>query len=134
MSEATLPDAEGVIRTYLRSVSGVTALLGQRIFFGVDDPSTYPIAIIQRIGGGLDSTEGLSGTALIQLDIYGNVHDKASAYAALSACVNALNDVRNYSTATTRLLGVNVQSFAWLPDESERARYSVTMQAFVAPV
>lgn len=133
MSENTLPDAEGVVRSYLRSVAAVTALFGQRIFFGADDPSAYPVAILQRIGGGLDSTEGLQDVALLQLDVYGDVHDKASAFTALSACLNALNDARNYTAVNTRLLGVSVQSWAFLPDDAERSRYSVTFQAYCVP-
>lgn len=133
MSESTLPDAEGIVRTYLRSVSAVTDVFAQRIFFGVDTPSAYPIATIQRVGGGLDTTEGLHDIALLQLDVWGDVHGKASAFSALSVILNALNDVHNYSDGTTRLLGVNVQSWSFLPDVSERARYSVTFQAFCVP-
>jgi hypothetical protein len=71
---------------------------------------------------------------LLQLDVYGEIHGKAAAFAGLSAILNSLNNVRNYTSGTTRLLGADVQSYAFLPDETERARYSVTVQVYCAPV
>lgn len=135
MSETDLPDGEGAIRAWLRADPNVTALFGQRIFFGVDDPSAYPVALVQRVGGGQDGTsaEGLHDLALIQVDVVGNVHDKASAFAAMSVVMNSLNELRNYVHETTRVLGTNVQSWAYIPDVSERARYTLTLQAFCVP-
>lgn len=134
MSETTLPDAEGAVRAFLRADADVAALFGTRIFFGVDDPSAYPVAVVQRIGGGLTGAEGLHDVALLQVDVWGDVHDKSTAFAGINVVLSALSRCRNFSTATTRLLGCNVQSWAFLPDDSERARYSVTVQAMCVPV
>ena len=133
MSESTLPDVEGAVRAYLRATGSVSAVFGTRIFFGVDDPSAYPVAVIQRIGGGLDTTEGLHDVALLQVDVWGDVHDKATAFNGTSVVIAALSTCRNYETATTRLIGCNVQSWAFLPDESERSRYSLTVQCYAVP-
>jgi hypothetical protein len=137
MAETTLPDTEGALRAYLRADADVTAALGSRIFFGVDDPSDYPVATLTRIGGGLGggSAEGLHDVALIQLDAYGDVHDKASAFTAMQALVQAcvkLDQVGGYSDARARLYGADVQSWAFLPD-NERARYTATVQVIAGP-
>lgn len=135
MAETTLPDAEGAVRTYLRADAAVAAVFSTRVFFGVDTPSAYPVAVVQRIGGGLGGTEeGLQDIALLQVDVWGDVHDKASAFAGMQRVIEALHAAANYTGHSgTILYGCNVQSWAFLPDDGERARYSVTFQAFVGP-
>lgn len=133
MAETDLPDVEGALRSYLRADAGVAALFGTRVFFGVDDPSEYPVAVVQRIGGGLDSLEGLQDVALVQVDVWGDVHAKATAFDGMAAVLEALNSLDRYTSGTTLLLGANVQSWAFLPDEGERARYSCTVQVYAVP-
>ncbi len=134
MAETSLPDVEGAVRAYLRTDSpAVTAVFGQRVFFGVDDPSEYPVCTVQRIGGGLDTLEGLQDLALLQIDVWGNVHDKATAFDGISVVLEAMNALSRYTHGSTLLLGANVQSWAFLPDEGERSRYSATVQVYAVP-
>lgn len=137
MSELLPADVEGALRTYLRNDAEVAALFGTRIFFGVDDPSAYPVCVLTRIGGGLDggTAEGLLDLALIQLDVWGDKHDKQSAFNGMAEVLGALNRMSRYTGhAGVILHGANVQSWAFLTDPSERARYTITAQIMSAPL
>lgn len=139
-NEDMLPDVEGAVREYLRQNARTTAVVGQRILLGVDNPSGFPVVSLQRIGGGFAATdaEGLVDYALLQVDVWGDVHAKASAWAATSAVVVALRqDLAaggGYTAAgKATLKGAEVQSWLFSPDESERARYIITAQVVAVP-
>ena len=137
MSELLPGDVEGALRAYLRANSGVAALFGTRVFFGVDSPSAYPVCTITRIGGGLDggTAEGMTDLALIQLDVWGDKLSKQTAFDGMAAVVGALGSLARYTgTPGTILHGANVQSWAFFTDEGDRPRYSITAQVIASGV
>jgi hypothetical protein len=137
VSELLPPDVEGALRAYLRAESTVSALFGSRVFFGVDNPSAYPVCTITRIGGGLDGgvAEGLMDVALIQVDVWGDVRRKQDAFDGMAVVLGALQRIQRYTDyAGVILHGANVQSWAFLSDEAERPRYSITVQVIAGSV
>lgn len=135
-NEDTLPDVEGAVREYLRQNTRVTDLVGQRVLLGVDNPSGFPVVSIQRIGGGTQPDgEALLDYALLQLDVWGDVHGKAAAWDATAAVVVALRqDLSRYNAAGKALLhSGHPLSWPFQPDQSERARYIITATVVASP-
>lgn len=134
----TLPDVEGALRTWLRTQTTVTALVGQRIFFGVPKgatEATFPMIAISRIGGGDAPGDAPVDIALVQFDVWGSIDDSGNGRKAeATAVVNALRStVRSVAdtplTADVDAFGIDVQSVIWLPDPAnDRPRYTVTAE------
>jgi hypothetical protein len=129
---STWPDVEGALRTHLRADAGVAALVGQRVFFGVPrgaKEETYPLVVVQRVGGGQDASEAPVDVALVQVDCWGSINNGNGLKAECTALVNsvraALESVGTDSTAV--LKGADVESVLWLPQvDNDRPRYAVT--------
>lgn len=138
MSLEQFPDVEGALRTWLRTQPSLTALVGQRVFFGVPKgatEATFPLVTIQRVGGGADTSTAPIDRALLQIDCHGSIDAsgngrKAEATALVNTVRALLHSIENTSlTATCRALGVTVESVIWLPDpDNDRPRYSVTAE------
>lgn len=133
------PDTEGAVRAWLRSAPDVSALVGQRVFFGVPKgatEATFPLVVVQRVGGGDDPSEAPVDIALVQLDCWGGIDDsgngrKAQATALVNAVRSAAADLRSPITPIPNVVlhGVNVESVVWLPDaDNDRPRYVVTAE------
>lgn len=135
-----MPDVEGGVRTFLRAQAGVTAIVGQRVFFGIPknaDENTFPLVVVSRVGGG-DDPEGEApvDNALMQIDCWGGIDTsgngkKAQAVALVNAVRDALFAVRGRTalSSTVDAAGIVVQSVVWLPDPSnDRPRYSLTAE------
>lgn len=126
------PDVEGALRTHLRAAAGVTALVGQRVFFGVpiDDDGNVtaqlPFVTVRRVGGGDDPSDAPVDQALIQIDCWASSRNKASATALAAAVRNTLTEIRTVTVGSTVLYGVSVESVIWAPDPSDLPRYALT--------
>jgi hypothetical protein len=134
----TWPDVEGGIRAYLRADAGVTALVAQRVFFGVPRRGAlFPLVAIQRIGGGDDPGEAPLDRALLQVDCWGAFSDeakhirpnKAGAFALAAAVRDALSAIRGATAIGDSAIayGANVVGVQWLPELDDRPRYSLTV-------
>jgi hypothetical protein len=128
-SELIPPDTEGALRDYLRADAGVQVRMAQRVFFGATNPE-YPCATLTRIGGGGANMANVDD-ALIQVDVWGEVRDKAGCWTSTAAVLAALRALA-FAPATiigkARLHSSGATSWAWLPDvASERSRYSITV-------
>lgn len=129
---STWPDVEGLLRTHLRADTGVAAIVGARVFFGVPKgatEATFPLVVVQRVGGGADHSEAPLDVALMQVDCWGSIANGNGLKAPCTALVNsvraALEAVGTDSTAA--LKGANVESVLWLPQvDNDRPRYAVT--------
>lgn len=134
-----MPDVEGGVRTFLRANAGVSAIVGTHVFFGVPRKATedtFPLVIVQRVGGGDDPSEVPIDVALVQIDCWGGIDDsgngkKAEAASLLNAVRNAFFAIRGRTalSPTVDAAGITVQSVVWLPDPAnDRPRYSVTAE------
>lgn len=128
-----MSDIEGAIRTALRADAGVTAIVAQRVHFGVPKPATWPLVTVQRVGGGDDPSEAPIDLPLVQIDCWGYQDEngrgnKAQARAladAVRAWCRSIRTATDLDTITT-VYGVNVDSDIWTPDATDRPRYSIT--------
>jgi hypothetical protein len=125
-----VPDVEGAVRDYLRDQD----VCDGRVYFGVPTGSpTYPLATVQRVGGGDDPSEAPIDQALIQIDVWGRVDaaghtDKAEARTAADAVRAALHAIRGATalSETCTAYGAAVEADLWAPDPTDRGRYSIT--------
>jgi hypothetical protein len=127
----TFPDCEGGVRDWLRSVPSVSALVGQRVFFGLPVAVTWPAVVVQMVGGGPDAGNAPVFVPLIQIDCWGEGRNKAQAAAVMSAVVGAIESIQSGTAlgADAKAVWASVLSVIWLPDpESDQARYSVTAE------
>lgn len=127
------PDVEGLVRDHLRADADVTALVGQRVFFGIPKRSTdttWPLVTVQRFGGGQAPGDAPVDVALVQIDCWGQIGaDGNGRKAACTALVNAVRSSLDSMgiDATATLKGATVESVLWLPEvDNDRPRYSVT--------
>lgn len=127
-----MADVEGAVRDYLRNQD--IDDLGARVYFGVPTGSaTYPLATVQRVGGGDDVSEAPIDQALIQIDVWGRIDnaghtDKAQARAVADGVREALRDIRGATELTDTCIayGAAVEADLWAPDPTDRGRYSIT--------
>lgn len=136
------PDVEGALRTYLRAHTDVSAIVAQRVFFGVPDTPTYPLVTVARVGGFDEASEAPIDQALVQIDCWADVHpgtrnapDKATADQLRRAVRQALYELRGTTAVTladdsvVRLSGAVIQSDPYLEDpDNRRPRYAITAQ------
>lgn len=125
----TWPDVEGGIRDYLRANTAIAALVGTRVFFGIPATVQYPLITVQRVGGGDDTSEAPIDQALIQIDVWAAVGNKASATAVLNAVRDCLSGIRGRTTLKAGVtgFGAEVVSVIWAPEQgTDQPRYSVT--------
>lgn len=129
---STWADVEGLLRDHLRADTGVAAIVGARVFFGVPkraSESTFPLVVVSRVGGGQDASDASLDVALVQVDCWGSIANGNGLKAGCTALVNsvraALDAVGTDSTAV--LKGANVETVLWLPAvDNDRPRYAVT--------
>lgn len=131
------PDVEGALRTWLRGRAAVSALVGQRVFFGVPEKaSTWPLVTVRRVGGGDDPGIAPVDRALVQIDVWGDIDASGHGKKAdATTLVNTLRaelsavDRRTALSASVDALGISVESVVWLPDpDNDRPRYVVTAE------
>jgi hypothetical protein len=131
------PDTEGGLRTFLRASTGVAALVGTRVFFGVPrDAPTFPLVTVARVGGGMRAAEEAPiDYALIQVDAWGRRWEdggtKAEAFAVAQAVMTALSGIRGRTTlqAGTVAFDATVLALLWAPDpDTDQPRYSMTVE------
>lgn len=139
MSEGDFPDVEGGMRDYLRGHAVVSAIVAQRVWFGIPATPTWPLVTVQRVGGTDDLSEAPLDQALIQIDCWGRLYadtdkskqggDKAQCDTLRRAVRRALWEIRGATAlnAATVAFGATVQSDPFLPDPSnDRPRYVLT--------
>lgn len=69
MSAAVFVDSEGAVKAWLRSVTAVTAIVGQRVFLGVNDAAgALPQVVVQTVGGGPDPGDSAISYPRVQID------------------------------------------------------------------
>ena len=122
-------DIEGGVRTALRADSGVSALVGQRVHFGIPTNPTFPLVTVRRVGGGDDPGEAPLDLPLVQIDCWGAERNKTQARAVADAVRAWARSIRRATDLDTEVTayGVNVEADLFVPDPSDRPRYSLTV-------
>jgi len=139
VSADVYPDIEGALRTWLRTQTALTAVVGSRIFFGVPRSVTetdFPMVALFRVGGGNDRGDAPIDIALVQFDVWGKIDAsgngvKAGATTAVNALRATLQSVNGPTLldAHTTCHGITVESVVWLPNpDDDRPRYVVTAE------
>lgn len=135
----TLPDVEGALRTWLRTRTALTALVGQRVFFGVPKAAredTFPLVTVQLVGTRPETSEAPIVHHLIQFDVWGSIDDsgngrKAEALTVVNTLWAQLRDINAETALTASVVayGLNVESLVWNPDpDNDRPRYTLTAE------
>ena len=138
MTVDAFPDTEGAIRTWLRAQPAVTALVGQRVFFGIPKAATeatFPLVTVQLVSTVPDPSEAPVDRSLIQIDCWGSLDASGNGQkAAATALVNTIRALLHSITqptpmGTVTVFGANVESVTWLPDPTnDRPRYVLTAE------
>lgn len=134
-----LPDLEGGLRTWLRAQAALSAIVGQRVFFGIPKKATettFPLLVVSRVGGALDPSEAPVDRPLLQIDVWGSLDASGNGKKAeTTALVNTLRSLlaavrgRTALSADVDAFGFDEQSCVWLPDpDNDRPRYALTVE------
>lgn len=128
MSVKTFADVEGALRTWLRTQSEITSLVGSRVFFGYPDSTQTPLITISRVGGSPQTGEAPLEDALVQFDCWGGIKNKAQAAQVMTALLGVLESMTPRDLdSSTKGYGASVESVFWSPDPTnDQARYVVT--------
>lgn len=116
------PDTRAALRTYLRADAGVSALIGNRVFYGVPQGATFPLVTLPgQVGGGRDPGEAPIDRPLQQIDLWAaKPNGLADLYALESAVRDALDAIRNATTiGTVVLYGASITGAVDLPDPAD---------------
>ena len=138
MTIDAFPDTEGALRTWLRSQTSITALVGQRVFFGVPKratETTVPLLTVQLVSTIPETSDAPLDRALIQIDCWGSIDTSGNGQkATATSLVNTVRALLHSITqptpmGTVTVFGCNVESVTWLPDPAnDRPRYSLTAE------
>lgn len=134
-----MPDIEGALRTWLRAQPAVTAIVGQRVFFGVPKAATeasFPMLTVQLVAGADEESDAPVDRSTVQVDVWGSLDEsgngrKAECTALMNAVRAAFRDVRGRTplTAAVAAFGLNVVGRLWLPDQdNDRPRYVLSVE------
>lgn len=110
-----LPDAELAVIQYLRSRTEVTALVpAERITTTLPSQPTYPVVLVQRIGGLAAAWQQIDEPAL-QVEVVGGSRYQCQQLArTVRACLLA---IRNDTVAEATLVsGAEEVAIQWMPD------------------
>lgn len=130
-----LPDAEGVVRAWLRGVDLGPAT--GRVFFAVPQDPVLPLVTVARAGGAADDDLPFDSPTVI-INVWSDTKKQAAAVArlviaALRSCSGAR--VEDDDGTPAWLDGAwALTGPTWLPDdEARKARYAVTANLTLRP-
>lgn len=130
---APLPDAELLTVSYLRTVTGVTDEVGQRVYTELPANPTWPLLVVTRPSPGTVLAEATLDAASIQTAAYAN--SKYEARQAAAAAVAALADADGWAHASGYISATEpLGGLLWLPDEdftNPRPRYLFDTAVYV---
>lgn len=137
MNTKTYVEIEGPLRTYLRTISALTTVVGQRIFFGPPDAGTsFPFITFSRIGGGPQANLPLDD-AVVSFSVWGSTKEEAADVSAV--LVGVLENIVAGTVLEAGVVcgGASVTLWLWRPDTSTdkpTARYLVDCRITVKAV
>lgn len=137
MAAEQFPDAEGAVKTFLRSRPEVTTTAaGTRVFMDMPTAPTFPLVTVQRVGGGVDPSEVPLDVALVDISCWGRLDASGHAmWAELMVVVNGVRSALSVINGRTELsadvdgFGVQEAGLVRLIDPADgRPRYSLTTE------
>ena len=129
MTTETYPDVESAMRTFLRANAGVSALVGNRVFYDIPPETSYPLIVVSRVGGGDDESEAVVDEAVMRFSVWGNLNARAATNAVVAALRSALHGIRGATLIASgvRAYGATVDTVIYAADpETNRPRFIVT--------
>ena len=135
----TIVDVEQLLATFLRAQTEVTDLVGDRVYTDLPHDRTYPLVLVQRIGGNhVVQVPMWLDSALVQFDVYGGTHKQA--FALMSVCISVIAERAIRAHPEGCVTGVTSDSIAYNPEEDfvdpqghARPRYTTTVNVLVHP-
>lgn len=87
MSTVTFVDAEAAVKAWARANAAIAAVVGQRVFLGVNNDGDFPQLVVERVGGGPHNSEAPVDDALVQCSCWATNRRAAAdlAYTVMSA-------------------------------------------------
>ena len=136
-----LPDVEQIVSLYLRSVTEVTDLVGQRVYTQLPNSPTFPLVKLTRFGGAPVFNRPLHlDRALLQFDAYGGNKRESQQLAEMVRAALADPDfvgLRELDGDPIGVVtGVDFGDLRWLPDSSytpAKPRYVFDIAVFTHP-
>lgn len=119
MNTKIYKEVEGPLRTYLRGVSALTALVAQKIFFGPPDVGTsFPFITFNRIGGGPQANLTPLDDAVVSFSVWGSTKEEAADVSAV--LVGTLENIVAGTVLEAGVVcgGASVTLWLWRPDTS----------------
>lgn len=117
------PNVRQALRTYLRADTAVSAIVGNRVFYGVPHRgATFPlISLPGQVGGGQDPGEAPIDRPLHQIDLWGAIPNGLDDLYTLEGAVrDALDSIRNATTiGSVVLYGASLAGAVDLPDPAD---------------
>lgn len=117
------PNVRAALRTYLRADTAVSAVVGNRVFYGVPHKApTFPLVTLPgQVGGGQDPGEAPIDRPLHQLDLWAAIPDGLDVlYTLESAVRDALDALRGATTiGSVVLYGATIAGAVDLPDPAD---------------
>jgi hypothetical protein len=94
----------------------------------LDNPSMFPMLVIQRVGGGQDPSEALLDRALMQVMVIGKGRDSKGCWDCASDTRDALVAIRGNTALRSNVVawGAEVNNVTYAPDVDGRPRYAIT--------
>lgn len=124
--DAVLPDAELLAVTILRANAALAALIGPRAYTELPANPTFPLVVLQRIGGA-PSIRGWVDAARLQLEGYALTKHEAR---LVTATAQAAMHKAEGTTQPAAVIGAvdTLTGPRWVPDEpTDRPRYLIEM-------
>lgn len=130
-----LPDAPLAVIQYLRSTAAITALIDpERITTRIDPEPTYPVLLVQRMGGQVIGRGGIDNSTLQVSCIGGSEFECSKLIRTVRATILAIaNDVVSEGTLVS---GFELVGPSWIPDtttEPPLSRFILRVQVVLHP-
>lgn len=81
MTTVTFVDAEAAAKAWARADAAIVAIVGQRVFLGVNNNAEFPQLVVERVGGGPQASEAPLDDALLQFSCWATSRGAAGALA-----------------------------------------------------
>lgn len=133
MTLKALPDVEGPIRAWIRSLN--LNDVGSRVFLGLPERCTFPALEMTLIDGGIQPGEVPLADVLMSFNVWGGTRQQAAAIAwALASAVESLTAGTTFDSTLAGMGGQVVTGPLFRPDPDNKPRYLLDVALTVRPL